>query len=430
VPGGATTGLIAAIAAMASAYCALVAGAITQSYFSRFAQILIVSAIYSIPVWLWTVVFTIRFVSLSERTVRPSSLDGFLLIALNGFRFYPLIVFFSVGLPGAFAAVLALGMNTAEVLVSMSIRGDGWRPVSERRLAIAIGYAVEAAVVFHYLREPFLSALALSAASAGMLALSLIAGVTSAELGSSFRKCASSVVLALAVTTWFTVVGGSPIARAIPATPAAPPSASVADNKEGPAPNIGNGGLYGVVLWPEIEPETRLVAPLPVWQNLSRGAMSVPTTIRFSGEYWMFRLPYRRPPRSSYLRRGNPAKLFFRTIAGDPLMMEAQQKLDLPVALSCCDRIEMAIRDVDPHPGSITLEMILIDSSSGASQSLGSQMVGTSGRGSEQIRFAIPTSPAIAEFNTIKVIFHRDRLNRDRSARIAIERFVLQPKKA
>ncbi len=57
--------------------------------------------------------------------------------------------------------------------------------------------------------------------------------------------------------------------------------------------------------------------------------MAQPTTIPFSGEYWLYRLPYKQPPRGSYKRRGSPAKLFFHTTQGDPLSMEAKQKLDL-----------------------------------------------------------------------------------------------------
>ena len=108
--------------------------------------------------------------------------------------------------------------------------------------------------------------------------------------------------------------------------------------------------------------------------------------------------------------------------------MEAKQRLDLPVAITCCDRIRMAIHDADPHPGSVSLELVLIDSSKRPfrTMSLGTNMIGV--EATQEIDFTIPRPAALTEFNEIQVIFHRDRLNHSRSARVAIDRFVLIPK--
>ena len=68
--------------------------------------------------------------------------------------------------------------------------------------------------------------------------------------------------------------------------------------------------------------------------------------------------------------------------------------------------------------------MILIDN--GASQSLGT--VAAPFHPEAVLSFAIPPGSAIRQFNELAVVFHRDRVRIDRSARISIERFVLAPR--
>ena len=91
--------------------------------------------------------------------------------------------------------------------------------------------------------------------------------------------------------------------------------------------DAGIGGNYaGVILWPEIKSVTTLVAPLSRRGDVL--SSSVPLSIPFGGEYWLYRWPYRRPPRHSTTRRGTPAALSFRTTDRVPLKMEAYQKLE------------------------------------------------------------------------------------------------------
>jgi hypothetical protein len=72
----------------------------------------------------------------------------------------------------------------------------------------------------------------------------------------------------------------------------------------------------------------------------------------------------------------------------------------------------------------VTLELILLDN--GSPQSLGTSSVPA--RPDALLRFSIPAGSAIRQFNELEVVFHRDRVRMDRSARIAIERFVLAPR--
>ncbi len=143
--------------------------------------------------------------------------------------------------------------------------------------------------------------------------------------------------------------------------------------------------------------------------------------IPFSGEYWMFRPPETAPPKKSYTRWGSPTTMSFRTTDHAVMTMEAHQKLEHAIELSCCSAIEMAISIADRYPSTITLELILIDG--GVPQSLG--IAAVPARADALLRFPIPAGAAIRRFDEIEVVFHRDAVRNDRSARVGIERFVL-----
>src|SRR5207244_10207752 len=104
---------------------------------------------------------------------------------------------------------------------------------------------------------------------------------------------------------------------------------------------FADGGFPGVILWPEVKPYATLIAPMPQTPNGLATVEIRPMSIPFSGEYWMFRWPFARPPRTSLFQRGNPANLSFKTTDHRPLQMEARHKFDQPIPLSCCGKIRM-----------------------------------------------------------------------------------------
>jgi hypothetical protein len=110
--------------------------------------------------------------------------------------------------------------------------------------------------------------------------------------------------------------------------------------------------------------------------------------------------------------------------------------LERAIDLSCCGTIQIAITNGDRYRGSVTLELVLADVTAAGSRSL---TLGTSepdswphyGAGeevSETLNFAVPSHAALTEFNEITVVFHFDPIRNDRSARMAIEKFVLIPR--
>ena len=157
-----------------------------------------------------------------------------------------------------------------------------------------------------------------------------------------------------------------------------------------------------------------------------------PLGIPFSGEYWMYRWPYRRPPDGSLFRRGSPLALAFHTTDRTALQMEARQRLDQPIRLSCCVRIQVALWNGDRYPGTVALELILADNGQPArpSQSLGVLPVKSSPGGlpmRETVDFPIPAACGLEQFDELRVVLHRDSQRADKSARIEIDGFLLVP---
>jgi hypothetical protein len=220
--------------------------------------------------------------------------------------------------------------------------------------------------------------------------------------------------------------------------PGATESAKEKDEPPTTATADADGGFPGVILWPEIKPYATLIAPTPQTHGLAPGLPPRPVGIPFSGEYWMYRWPFAHPPKTSFFQRGSPAKLSFSTTDHRPMQMEARHKLDQSIALDCCAAIQVEIRNADLFPGSINLELVLIDGESDRHTSvrLGTKPVVSRPTlthdetiaASETLEFPLPASAPISSFNEFKVTFWRDWQRADKSARVAIERFVLVPR--
>ena len=213
---------------------------------------------------------------------------------------------------------------------------------------------------------------------------------------------------------------------------------------EGPAvpprENTGaSGGFAGVILWPELKPVVTLIAPLPaLGSNPFQGRPAQPLSIPFGGEYWMFRWPFAHPPLSSFKERGTPSKLAFSTTDHTPLQMEAHQKLETPIDVGCCRGIQIEVLNADRYPGTLTLELILLNTENGGavSMSLGSEpVVSRPDTGQDPVKpirqtldYPVPAQSAIDQFTELKIVFHRSRQRMDKSAKVSVERFILQPR--
>jgi hypothetical protein len=196
------------------------------------------------------------------------------------------------------------------------------------------------------------------------------------------------------------------------------------------AAGIDEGGDYaGVILIPEEEPHVRIVPPLPLLpSDIFKSERSEPLSIPFYGAYWFYRPPQHRPPANSVIMRGTPETRILRSVSGVTLEMEAHQNLGKLFNTSCCSRLEMVIRNSETLADSTGIEVSLINTTAPGTpfQYLGAQIADRSAR--QSLRYAIPASPVIEQFDELAVRFKRSLRMRTQSTRIAIEKFVLVPR--
>ena len=87
----------------------------------------------------------------------------------------------------------------------------------------------------------------------------------------------------------------------------------------------------------------------------------------------MFKAPDTRPPENALHARGSPAEHTFRSTDHRPLIMEARQNFGVSIDLRCCREIQIAINNADSYRWTVSIELILVDSTlpGKPSQSLG-----------------------------------------------------------
>jgi hypothetical protein len=221
--------------------------------------------------------------------------------------------------------------------------------------------------------------------------------------------------------------------------PPAPPPPPKAAGNSGRSSSLENSGDHtGVILLPEPRQHTTLIAPLPsmpssLFDSRHRNPISIP----FYGAYWFFKPPDTKPPVDSYQTHGSPAEMTFSAPDSRPLIMEAHQDLGKLIDLACCREIRIEIENADRYPGTVAMELVLVNSREGqkGSVSLGKAPV-TSAPGDpgaplrETLTFPIPSRAAIRQFDELMIRFPRQRQRINRSAKIAINRFVLIPRGA
>lgn len=200
-------------------------------------------------------------------------------------------------------------------------------------------------------------------------------------------------------------------------------------------------GNTGIVLWPEKQLHTQLIAPTPIdFRNPpSRGPNANPLVIPFDGVYWFFKAPDVRPPRTSRQAHASPDTVEIRSTDGRPLSFEAHDYLGSLIDLDCCSRIQIAVRNADRYPDTVSLELILVDTSQPRqpSESLGTMLIKSTRPWriyerpqpvSQMLNFQIPPRASLRHFDEVRIIFRMDHTRAEAGARIAIDHFVLVPR--
>ena len=342
-----------------------------------------------------------------------------------------------------------------------------WR---ERLPALAVAICVEAGAVSVAAHYPLLGAAWFCAGTALLTVFSMATGAADAGRPPTLPKSIVGILATVVLATLLTLGGGGrglggglagagpggrrpglvETARAVlrqlfyGEIPSGPPGgrggkAPTSPPQPGEIDTHAVGGFPGIILWPEIKPVVTLIAPMPaLGSNPFQGRPAQPLSIPFGGEYWMFRWPFAHPPSTSILERGSPAKQGFSTTDHTPLQMEAHQKLETPIDLRCCSRIQIELLNADRYPGTLSLELVLLNTETSLTLSLSLGNASIISRPDltrdpvipmrETLDFAVPAEASMDQFNEFKILFHRARVRADKSAKVSVERFVLVPR--
>ena len=379
--------------------------------------------------------------------------------------FAPAVILFAARSPAAVVAALVLVINATSVLYRqwrLNLIPAPAEPEAElfahfqreepslwRLLApsMAASFCAQSGAAAALLREPGLAGFALAASAAILTVYAQSTRAVEPRRPPSLPRSVLGLLLTLVLAIGLTVGGLFPrFARrglgfgdgGTASVPTASTPTPVGGTPSAVPYGSADSGFFGVVLWPEVKPYTTLIAPMPQTQGGTGGVPSRPWSIPFSGEYWMFRWPFAHPPQNSLFQRGSPAKLSFSTTDHRPMQMEAHHKLDQSIAIDCCRSIQVAIRNADRYPGTIALELYLLDGSAGHQYQMwvGRAPVLSQPRISgdevtpveEMLEFPLAASAPIQQFDEFKLVFSRERRRMDKSAKVAIDRLTLIPR--
>jgi hypothetical protein len=207
---------------------------------------------------------------------------------------------------------------------------------------------------------------------------------------------------------------------------------------KGEKQSTSNEGYSGIILLPPNDPHKKIVAPQRKDAAMKGIRATQPLVIPFDGAYWYFKAPDKRPRPTARIVRESSTKAVIRSSDSYPLLMEAHQKLDTPIELSCCTKVEVAVLNADRHPGTIALELWLMNRAlpRGEGRYLGTVVIPSSesGRSSmggapieETLEFLVPAGLPERQFNEITIVVRTPPIRWRAGAQIAIRRFVLHP---
>ena len=347
--------------------------------------------------------------------------------------FAPAVILMSTPVPGAFLVSVIMVGHATRQLISRWVTLDD--PAAEepsprrsRVPAMMAACAAQFGLVARLWSRPMASAVLLAASAAILTLLALHSGAYKPTRPPLLPPSVLSVVVTflLALTVFY---GGLRVRFAIAEASGNPPSVKQAVAKVAEPAQMATamgGDFPGVILLPPTKPHTVILVPIAP-PRLSGATITRPVGIPFSGEYWMYRWPWQHPPPRSFISHARPSDRTFHTTDGASMQMEAWQRLGAPADPRCCSRIQLTIADPVRRAGPVSLEMILADTESGASESLGPGVLASTTSFEQVLTYSLARAAGLRQFDEIRIVFHRDPLFMDRSATVDIERFVFLP---
>jgi hypothetical protein len=475
---------------LATAWMVWSAALVPRLHRQTLGSLLVQVLAYTLLAWAWSAVVAFGLYAIVPLEDRSGMVPEVLRTAATAVWFGPAMILLSDFSPASLAAALVLVVYTSRLLYAQWRPADAGRSapraftarepgafadcqlpqvfvLRERLPALGVALCLEAGAVAVAAHYPLLGAACLCAGTAVLTVFSMATGAADAGRPPTLPKSILGILATIVLASLLTL-GGRGSGRGIAGagsggerpslvetaravlrqlfygeTPGVSPSGGGKPPEWPQVPDAADthasGGFPGVILWPEIKPVVTLIAPMPaLGSNPFQGRPAQPLGIPFGGEYWMYRWPFARPPSSSILERGNPSKLAFSTTDHTPLEMEAHQKLETPIDVRCCSRIQLEVVNADRFPGTLALELVLLNTEPihTLSLSLGNQAVTSQPDLArdpvrplrEILEYTVPTEPWMEQFNELKIVYHRARRRADKSAKVSVERFVLVPR--
>jgi hypothetical protein len=341
-----------------------------------------------------------------------------------------------------------------------------------------VGFQFEEGAFRRMILPSFLLAVLVEAAVALMAArwftlASVAVGVSAAVLGwrATQKARADAARNATAVISWprqvwmtgaafvFTVIALLPYLRVTPF-----PGGLFRLMHQQPIPRVAGGvpnaqsesseGYVGIILLPWSDEHKKVSLPVkrelvPVFSSRLAGPMEIP----FDGQYWFFKAPDKQPRPTAKVVKGSTLKTTIRSSDRYPLLMEAHQKLDVPMDLGCCSAMDLVVQNGDRREGAIALELwvrkrpdanspkarVNAVAAAQAPHYLGTVAIPSSERSpslrapatanpaEEKLRFPVPAAMDGVMFDEITVVVHTAPARATTGAQVAIRKFVLEP---
>jgi hypothetical protein len=254
-----------------------------------------------------------------------------------------------------------VGERHACARIDVGSNGTG----SHRGCAVAASLAIHVAISFLLQKQPLLAAGLLTASVTALTGLCIATGaVAPPRAGRGIPSPILGAVLTFLLASGITVI-------------------RVAGLGGGDGAGAGGGGADGVA--------------------------AKDVSFPFSGEYWIFRVPFLRPPEGSLQREGSPFDLSFSTTDHARLYLQARQPLEEPVSMDCCRALRVRYRAQEVHPGAITLGVRLSRSTHFLPDPMNSSGVYLSTlvieNGEHALEFPFPGQSRIPDFREVQLRF-------------------------
>lgn len=200
----------------------------------------------------------------------------------------------------------------------------------------------------------------------------------------------------------------------------------------------GVGGFDSIILWPYRE-KKEIVPPLLHPPSLLAPGTRQPVILQFTGAYWYLQPPDTLPTPAAHQAQGSPLRVNVASTDGLPLMMDAHQSLRSAVPISRCREIDVELESLDNSDGAMSVALLLGYGIHTSHQSLylSQQPIVSSlpeharykaAPVAETLRFAVPATASLRQFDEITVLVLPDAEHTFVAPKVAIRQFELIPR--